>query len=430
MQSPLTAGQLEIWISQVLEPSSPVYNVGDYYEITGAVDAKLLEAAARTAVDEAGSLGARFLVATDGTPYQELGPAEWSFEFLDMSERPDPDAEAVAWMRAEMARPVDLTCGSLLAGALIKVSRDRHFWYRRFHHIITDGHGTAAVARRTAALYHSMHTGSPCEPNPFAPVTAAVEHDRAYRAGRMYAADREFWEQVALDWPATGRLRADAPPAPVTLQYSHHLPRQVVDAVRAQSERLEVSTARFLITAAALYLWQVTGADEVTFGCSATSRPTRLLRNVVAPMANLLPFRVLVEPERSVTDTFRRTDRQIGQALRHHRYRYEEFRRTLAAAPEQHSVGPVVNIVNFDRDLRFGPATGVVRTLVTGPIPDLGLYFDVHSEHAGTSVCVEANPANYTAEEAARHAEGLGGLVRELAGVDPGLPVRALGRPR
>lgn len=150
MQSPLTAGQLEIWISQVLEPSSPVYNVGDYYEITGAVDAKLLEAAARTAVDESGSLGARFLVATDGTPYQELGPAEWPFEVLDMSERPDPDAEAVAWMRAEMARPVDLTCGSLLAGALIKVSRDRHFWYRRFHHIITDGHGTAAVARRTA----------------------------------------------------------------------------------------------------------------------------------------------------------------------------------------------------------------------------------------------------------------------------------------
>ena len=55
-----------------------------------------LEAAARTAVDEAGSLGARFLVATDGTPYQELGPAEWSFEVLDMSERPDPDAAAVA----------------------------------------------------------------------------------------------------------------------------------------------------------------------------------------------------------------------------------------------------------------------------------------------------------------------------------------------
>ncbi|WP_264482834.1 condensation domain-containing protein [Streptomyces pinistramenti] len=426
----MTASQLEIWISQIFEPASPVYNVADYYEITGAVDADLLERAARDAVDDAGSLGARFLVAADGTPYQELCPAQWSFEVLDMSGRPDPDGEAVAWMRAEMARPVDLTRGSLLAGALIKVSADRHLWYRRFHHIVTDGHGTAAVARRTADLYQAKVTGVPAEPNPFGPVGAAVEHDRAYRAGRLYEADREFWERIAVNWPTAGRLRADAPPAPATLQSTHLLPPPVVDSVEAQSARLDVSTARFLITAAALYLWRATGADEVTFACSATGRPTRALRQVAAPMANLLPFRVAVEPERTVAETFRWMNTRVGQALRHHRYRYEEFRRLLADGAERPGVGPVVNVINFARELRFGEATGVVHTLVTGPIPDLGLYFDVLSDRAGTRVGVEANPANYTAQEAAGLVDGLGELVRELAEIDPAAPVRTLGGPR
>lgn len=431
MHVPLTAFQLEIWISQILEPNSTVYNVGDYYEITGAVDAALLERAARIAVDEAGSLGARFVMGPDGAPVQELGPAEWDFDVLDLSDTRDPEAQALAWMRAQFDRPVDLTRGPLLTAALIKVSADRHFWYRRFHHILIDAHSFAALARRTADLYNSLQSGAPSTPNPFAPVTVAVEHERAYAAGRLCRADRDFWEKEVAEWPVTGRLKAAAPPAPLARHGGHHLPRPVVDAINEQSERLGVPPAHFQITAAALYLWQATEADEVTFGCSVSGRTTRKLRDVVAPMSNILPMRVAVEPDRSVRDTFRQADGRIRQALRHHRYRYEEFRRALSARPgppEQHGVGPLVNILNFDRDLRFGAAKGVVHTLVTGPIPDLSFFFDARAVSEGAAIGVEANPANYSVEEAQRHADGLGLLVRQLASAEPEAAVRTVGR--
>ncbi|SPE61901.1 Dimodular nonribosomal peptide synthase [Streptomyces netropsis] len=431
MHVPLTAFQLEIWISQILEPTSTVYNVGDYYEITGVVDGELLERAARITVDEAGSLGARFVTAPDGAPTQELAPAEWDFDVLDLSGAADPEAEALAWMRAQFDRPADLTRGPLLAAALIKVSADRHFWYRRFHHILLDAHSCAALARRTAELYNALRSGAPAAPNPFEPVTAALEHDRAYIAGRLSRADRGFWEQEAAVWPVTGRLKAEAPPAPVARNGAHHLPRSVVDAVHEQSERLGVTPAHFQITAAALYLWQATEAEEVTFGCSVAGRPTRKLRDVIAPMANILPMRVAVEPDRSVRDAFRAADGRIRQALRHHRYRYEEFRRALSARPgypAQHGVGPLVNILNFDRDLRFGSAKGVVHTLVTGPIPDLGLCIDSRSGSEGATICVEANPANYSAEETQRHADGLGLLIGQLASADPATALGVLSR--
>ncbi|MFF4214968.1 condensation domain-containing protein [Streptomyces nondiastaticus] len=431
MRVPLTAGQLEIWISQVLEPAGTPYNVGDYYEITGGLDAALLERAARTAVDEAGSLGARFVTEPDGTPVQELRPAQWEFEVLDMSGGPDPDGRAVAWMRADLARPVDLTTGPLLGAALIRVSPDRHLWYRRVHHIVADGYGLAALARRTADLYTALLNGSAAEPHPFAPITAAVEHDRAYAAGRTYRSDREFWAEEAAAWPATGRLHAEAPPASAALHGRHHLPAPVVEAAGEQSERLAIPSAHFLIAATALYLRQVTGADEVTFGCSVAGRPTRALRGVVAPLANVLPVRVAVEPDASLRDACLLADGRIRRAMRHHRHRYEEFRRALTAAAgpaAPYAVGPLVNVVNFDRDLGFGTARGSVRTLVTGPVPDLSLFFDVGSPGEGTTVCVEANPANYSPEQADRHAADLGRLVADLAVADPGSPVPAPAR--
>ncbi|MFB6602795.1 condensation domain-containing protein [Streptomyces noursei] len=428
MRVPLTAGQLEIWISQILEPVGTAYNVGDYYEITGVLDPALLQQAARTAVDEAGSLGARFVTEADGTPVQQLAPAEWDFEVLDLSGEPDPDARALAWMRADLARPVDLTTGPLLGAALIKVSADRHLWYRRVHHIVADGHGLAALARRTADLYNALHDGTPPEPHPFEPVTVAVEQDRAYAAGRTYRSDQEFWAQEAAAWPATGRLSAEAPPASAALQGRHHLPTSAVTAVQEQSERLAVPSAHFLIAATALYLRQATGADEVTFGCSVGGRSTRALRGVVAPLANILPLRVTVDPHASVGEAFAHADGRIRQAMRHHRYRYEEFRRALAVAAgpaEPPGVGPLVNVVNFDRDLRLGAARGSVRTLNTGPVPDLSLFFDVRSPREGTTVSVEANPATYSAAEADRHAEGLGRLVVALAAADPAAPLPA-----
>ncbi|MFE2162048.1 condensation domain-containing protein [Streptomyces lydicus] len=428
---PLTAGQLEIWISQILEPVGTAYNVGDYYEITGALDAALLQQATRTAVDEAGSLGARFVTEADGTPVQELGPAQWDFAVLDLSAAADPYAQAVAWMHADLARPVDLTTGPLIGAALIKVSADRHLWYRRVHHIVADGHGLAALARRTADLYNALHSGTCPEPSPFEPVTVAVEHDRTYTAGRTYRSDQEFWAKEAAAWPATGRLREDAPPASAARQGRHHLPTPAVAAIQEQSERLAVPPAHFLIAATALYLRQVAGADEVTFGCSVGGRSTRALRGVVAPLANILPLRVPVPPDASVRDAFAQADGRIRQAMRHHRYRYEEFRRALAtvAGPgEPPGVGPLVNVVNFDRDLRLGEARGSVRTLTTGPVPDLSLFFDVRSPSEGTTVSVEANPATYSVEETDGHAEGLGRLVVELAAAEPGAPLPAPAR--
>jgi nonribosomal peptide synthetase DhbF len=52
----LSSAQLGIWLAQKLDPSSPAYNIGEYLELNGPIDAGLFEQALRRVVSETDAL--------------------------------------------------------------------------------------------------------------------------------------------------------------------------------------------------------------------------------------------------------------------------------------------------------------------------------------------------------------------------------------
>ena len=58
---PLSSAQLGIWFAQRLNPSSSEYNIGEYIEIPGSVDAVLFERALRQVVIETEILRVRII---------------------------------------------------------------------------------------------------------------------------------------------------------------------------------------------------------------------------------------------------------------------------------------------------------------------------------------------------------------------------------
>ncbi|KOV35326.1 hypothetical protein ADK60_09480, partial [Streptomyces sp. XY431] len=170
---PLLATQAAIWYAQALDPDSPVYNTGDAVEITGPLDAGLFESALRRTVDEADALSA--VVVADGpdgpdgpdgaedadpSPRQRLTPGRpWTLHHLDLRAEADPEAAAETWMRADLARPVDLTEGPLFTQALIRLAEDRHWWYQRVHHLAVDAYALTLLTGRVAELYTALAAG-------------------------------------------------------------------------------------------------------------------------------------------------------------------------------------------------------------------------------------------------------------------------------
>ena len=91
---PLSDAQLGIWFAQTIDQSSSTYNLAEYLEIGGPVDATLFEVALRQVVAETEALHVRFVSNAD-MPGQIIGPApDWSMSLVDVTGAPDPQAAA------------------------------------------------------------------------------------------------------------------------------------------------------------------------------------------------------------------------------------------------------------------------------------------------------------------------------------------------
>lgn len=429
---PLSALQSGVWAAQMLAAEGTVFNFGQYYEIPGAVDPRLLKAALRRVVEGSDALHLRILETGDG-PRQAIGDVpDWSMPLIDVSAAPDPRAAAEAWMRDDVWRAVDLARGPLFGFAVFRAAPDRFFWYARYHQLCNDGVGVSLVARRVAARYSALAEGGGAEARlPASPGRAAesespgswldlLADEERYRLSDRYERDREYWRRQLADRPA-----------PVTLSGRHgvlprrpirrtgRLPRPVAEALRALGRAQGGSLAMVLVAAAALYLRSCTGARDVVLGMPVSARVGPRMRGIAGPCGNLLPLRLTLDPGVDLGDFLRQTSWRIRQVLGHQRYRFEDLRSDLGLGLVEQLHGIRVNVFAPRSELLFAghPARG--HSLSAGPVDDLAVAATDFADGSGLRIHLDANPAHYSAGTlVAHHRRFLALLVRMAA--EPG----------
>jgi hypothetical protein len=193
---PLSAAQLGIWFAQRIDPSASAYNIGEYIEIEGSIDPILFERALEQVICETEALGLQ-IAEQAGEPWQVVGASPaCSMPVIDVSAETDARAAAEAWMRTDLARPIEPTRGPLFGFALFKASPDRFFWYARYHHIIMDAFGMWLVARRLAQVYTRLSIDRSAHEESFGSLDVLLKDDHVYRASEQFAQDRKYWATI------------------------------------------------------------------------------------------------------------------------------------------------------------------------------------------------------------------------------------------
>ncbi|WP_049559206.1 thioester reductase domain-containing protein [Nonomuraea sp. SBT364] len=405
MAEPLTAAQHGIWTGQALSPGSPMYNAGEYVDIRGSLDVRRFEAALREVIGAAPALHAVFSEAgqvvrvVDGWPLRRVTVS--SVE------------EAEGWMREDLEVCADLAAGPLFAQALIRVAEDRHLWYQRIHHIAADGYAFSLLARRVA----DVCSGRPGGFGSYGAVleeAAVYEHglaagDRSGRLERLTGQrerDRRYWEERCAGMPAPPLTAPAAPVSGEVHRRTAKLPGRVPP---------EVAVA---VTAA--YLHARTGAPEVVLGLPVMNRLGSAALKVPCMAMNIVPLRVPVSPSATLSSLAAHVAGEIRLGRPHHRYRYEWLRRDLGlVGGDRRLFGPVVNVLPFGYDLRFGEARGTVHNVSAGPVEDLSIAV---SDRGGPCADFDASAAAYSREELDAHADAWLSLLQELT-ADPGQPL-------
>ncbi|MFE0177215.1 non-ribosomal peptide synthase/polyketide synthase [Streptomyces sp. NPDC059002] len=423
MRHDLSGAQLGVWLAQQLEPASSRYNVGVCLEIEGPVDTERFPEAVRLVAAETESLRVRFDTDANG-PFQVLTPdCDIPCHVLDMTDEQDPRAAAEAWMRHDLTTPLDLRRAPLFTHALIATGPARHLCYIRYHHILLDGFGLMLYVRRLAEVYSALVAGEEYPTSTFGALEHLVGEDAAYRESAAFAADRAFWlEQFAeVTEPATLAGRS-APAAPTALRGSVPLSEERADLLTRAAESAGGPRSALLIAAMAAYVHRMTAAEDVVLALPVSARAGRTALSTPGMLANELPLRLRVTPGTTFAELVRQVSREVGQVLKHHRYRGEDLHRELGlSGGESGLVGPMVDILSYVRVPSFAGSEATIRPLSGGRVRDL-IVTVYGGPHGGMRVDFEANPRLYTQQETDAHQERFLRLLGALAD-DPDRPV-------
>ncbi|QJC89940.1 nonribosomal peptide synthetase DhbF [Bacillus inaquosorum] len=405
LQYSLTGAQTGIWFAQQLDPDNPIYNTAEYIEINGPINIALFEEALRHVIKEAESLHVRFGENMDG-PWQMINPCpDVQLHVIDVSSEPDPEKTALDWMKADLAKPVDLGYDPLFNEALFIAGPDRFFWYQRIHHIAIDGFGFSLIAQRVASTYAALVKGQSAKDRSFGSLQAILEEDTDYRGSEQYEKDRQFWLDRFADGPEVVSLADRAPRTSNSfLRHTAYLPLSDVYALKEAARYFSGSWHEVVIAVSAVYVHRMTGSEDVVLGLPMMGRIGSASLNVPAMVMNLLPLRLSVSSSMSFSELIQQISREIRSIRRHHKYRHEELRRDLKLIGENHRLfGPQINLMPFDYGLDFAGARGTTHNLSAGPVDDLSINVYDRTDGSGLRIDVDANPEVYSESDIKLH---------------------------
>ncbi|GAA4455332.1 non-ribosomal peptide synthetase [Phytohabitans houttuyneae] len=392
----LSAAQEGLWLADRLDPTGRAATLAECLEIRGPVDRTLMERAWRMVLAETDAWRLRF--AEDGPEQTIIGYTERELPFADLP----GEGEAMAWMRADLSRPSPEPA----TFALLRVAADRFVWYQRFHHAATDYYGVVLTTARLAEVYTALAMGLAPPPSRFGRLTDLLAEQSAYQLSAERDRDRAYW----MDRLA-GRAEPPVPLGRGTPRAEG--PRTVTTFLGELAAGTGISWSRLLIAAVAAYLYRVTGERDVLLALPVAARTTPLARRTPGPAANIVPLRLPVDPRTPVLELVDKVSAAVREAVAHQHYRYEDLRRDLDAGD---LLGPAVNVMSFEDELRFGGHPAVRHNLANGPVGDLAVF--AFGRPDGRGVQLDLTSRAYGPDDLAAHQGALLRLLRAAA-ADP-----------
>ncbi|HWM03537.1 MAG TPA: amino acid adenylation domain-containing protein [Actinophytocola sp.] len=424
-QIPLSAAQRGIWFAHSLDPTGSVNSIADRIDIHGSVDPEIMRVACERVERDAEALRLRLLDTPDGPRQQVRGAPVAALRQVDLVGEPDPAAAADEWIAAETARPVELTGPQLCTAALLRLAEDHFVLYRRVHHSVVDGWSLALVHNRTAAVYTALSQGRPVEDAPFLAVSVLRDAETSYRESRAFRRDAAYWLDRLDDRPEPARLARRRTPTAGGVQ-RRRMPVNAGDAarLRAAADRLGLSWAELAIATTGAYVGRMTGVEDVVLGMPMSARVGRAERDTPGMTTNAVLVRLAVAPGTTVAELAAHTRSVVREAVLHGRYRSEDLARDLGLPATGRPLwGPVVNVMDFAYDLRFGTAPASLATVSRASTDDWSLTFFRTAGDSGFEIILDANPGSYRPEDADAHLARFRHFLDALAEADPRTPL-------
>lgn len=375
--APTTEPQREIYTNIMLgdEPANLAYNESVTLKLKGNFNFSAFEKAVRRLIERHEALRATF--SKDG---MQIFISEYSSPhvfFHDLTPLPvgDRDSKLSHLIAAETTTAFDLRSGPLIRVSVIKISHEKHYVVLTMHHIIGDGWSLGLCMIDLGKFYTSEVTGKPVAMEKADSwVEYAVEEEK-YLQSNEHATVEKYWLKqyqgnipiielpVSKTRPALRSFpanRIDVPISPAVIQ------QLKITGARSGASLVNIMTAAFEV-----FLFHITGQNEIIVGLPAAGQATGDKNNLVGHCVQLLPLRSNVNPQETFSDYLKRRRKQLLNDFENQRYTF----------------GSLIRKLNIPRDPSRIPLVPVSFNI------DIGITNDVHFE--GLKYDFVTNPRSY-----------------------------------
>jgi enterobactin synthetase component F len=403
----LCAAQEGLWFAQNIDPENPLFNTGQFIELTGPLDLAAFKHAHAKAMKEAQTLRLQFSLQ-DGRPVQALTGMTPELQVVDLRADLNGFETARAAMDRDSATPTDPTCDPMAAFVLFRLSDTEHLWYERIHHLATDGYGMVLLTNRVGALY-GENLGQRPSP-PLAPFNVATQADKAYRTSVKFTQDRAFWMNEGTDLGAPASPNSNANETLSAHQFhrvSRVVPKDIARDLLNTSQEFQLSWPDVLTLLSGVYLRRVSPDGSAVLGLPFMARFGTKAARVPCMWMNVLPHSLSMPEDKPLRDALVQDVEKMTRARKSGLYRSEILRRDLNRTHQSERLyGPLINVQPFDFAPKFFGLETQLHILSAGPVDDLNVSYRGDGKTSLT-VEIDANPDLYSVPQIEAHLDRL-----------------------
>ena len=372
--APATESQTEIWASCIIgdAAASCAFNECFSLILTGPFNLQAMQNALQDVVNMHQAL--RMTFSADGAGLCIYKTANLDFDFQDISLR-SPEQQGAftkAYYKKDVLTPFDLVKGPLFKVSLFKLNDKEHHLTFVVHHIVCDGWSIGIMMQDLSKLY-SAYAKNEYISLP----AAALFSDYAIAESRQsqspgYKETENYWLNSFKGSEHLLNLPIDFPrPATRTYKSSREdfvLSSDVAHAVKLMSKNTGNSFVTTLLAAFEVFLYQLTGHDEIIVGLPAAGQSATGNFRLVGHCVNLLALRSFPNGDISFKDYLKQRKTEVLDAYDHQSYTFGSLLKKLNIArdPSRIPLVPVMfNIdMGLDNDVEF---YGLKHTLASNP---------------------------------------------------------------
>ncbi len=330
---PLSSPQREIWFDQRLNPELPQYNIGDYVQIDGPINAGLFETAVNLLVQRHDTLRTQLAPDTDEVPMQIfLKDLPVTVPFHDFSDEKHPRESALAWMQKEFVQPFDLYGKSLFHFALLKIDENCYFWFKKYHHIIIDGGGTTLLIQSLSKIYTQLAQDKKIDCS--APsYVEFVRNDKAYVESDRFKKHRQYWLGKYQTLPEAlcsprylYRFDGKTPPSGCqTLPLERPIYNRLIDL----AQNCNVSTFHVILGALYVYFIRTGQNEDFVVGLPVLNRSDATFKNTAGLFEGVSAARFNFGTELNFKELLESICKELKQNYRNQRFPLSELNREV-----------------------------------------------------------------------------------------------------